>query len=143
VIDRMRSLHFDQLRPLLDVPGVTFYSLQVGRDASSQLNGAPQIIDYTGDLFDFQETAALADNLDLAICVDTSTAHLIGAIGKPVWLLNRYNTCWRWLMERNDSPWYPTLRQFRQPALGDWDSVIAEVRVALQVEADKAGRQSI
>ena len=135
LIDRMRSLHFDQFRPLLDVPGVEFYSLQVGRDAAAQLTNAPQVIDHTGDLFDFQETAALVEQLDLAICADTSTAHLAGAIGKPVWLLNRYNTCWRWLRDRTDSPWYPGMRLFRQPALGDWDSVMADVKAALEAEA--------
>ncbi len=142
LVDRMRSLHFDQLRPLLDVPGVSFYSLQVGLDAAAQLTGTPQVIDHTGELFDFQETAALAENLDLAICADTSTAHLVGAIGKPVWLLNRYNTCWRWLLDRKDSPWYPTMRLFRQLKLGDWDSVIAEVKAALEAEARKAGQGS-
>ncbi|HEX8954892.1 MAG TPA: sulfotransferase, partial [Burkholderiaceae bacterium] len=91
--------------------------------------------DHTGDLFDFQETAALVEQLDLAICADTSTAHLAGAIGKPVWLLNRYNTCWRWLRDRTDSPWYPAMRLFRQPALGDWDSVMADVKAALEAEA--------
>jgi len=140
MVDRMRSLHFDQLRPLLDVPGVSFYSLQVGRDAAAQLAGTPQVIDHTDDLFDFQETAALAENLDLAICADTSTAHLVGAIGKPVWLLNRYNTCWRWQLERTDSPWYPTMRLFRQPKLGDWNSVIAEVKAALEARAGRTGR---
>jgi tetratricopeptide (TPR) repeat protein len=134
LIDRMRSLHFDQLRPLLDVPGVEFHSVQVGQAAAAQLTDAPQVIDHTGDLFDFQETAALAEQLDLAICADTSTAHLVGAIGKPVWLLNRYNTCWRWLRDRKDSPWYPGMRLFRQPSLGDWDSVIAEVKTALEAE---------
>ena len=66
-------------------------------------------------------------NLDLVIAVDTSTAHLAAAMGKPVWLLNRFDTCWRWLTERQDSPWYPSVSLFRQPALGDWESVLAEV----------------
>ena len=88
--------------------------------------------DFTADLHDFADTAALIVNLDLVISVDTSVAHLAGALGKPVWLLNRFDTCWRWLLDRDDSPWYPTLRQFRQPASGDWDSVICEVRDALR-----------
>ncbi len=83
-------------------------------------------------LHDFADTAALIDSLDLVISVDTSVAHLAGALGKPVWLLNRFDTCWRWLHNRDDSPWYPSLRQFRQPALGDWDSVISRVRDALR-----------
>jgi tetratricopeptide (TPR) repeat protein len=135
-IDGQRSIHFDQLLPLLDLPGIEFVSLQVGDDARRQANGNPRLIDFTADLRDFEDTAALVENLDMAICVDTSVAHLVGAVGKPVWLLNRYNTCWRWLMGRVDSPWYPSMRIFRQPTLGDWTSVIAEVKRALaQVDA--------
>jgi ADP-heptose:LPS heptosyltransferase len=66
------------------------------------------------------------------ISVDTSVAHLAGALGKPVWLLNRFDTCWRWMTERDDSPWYPTMKIFRQPVAGDWDSVLAQVRAELQ-----------
>jgi hypothetical protein len=66
------------------------------------------------------------------ISVDTSVAHLAGALGKPVWLLNRFDTCWRWMTGRDDSPWYPTMKIFRQPAPGDWESVLAQVRVELQ-----------
>ncbi len=130
-IDRMRSLPFDLLKPLLEVPGVEFHSLQLGADALAQLQGCPNVIDHSAALTDFHETAALIDNLDLVISADTSVAHLAGAVGKPVWLLNRYNTCWRWLNDRSDSPWYPTMRVFRQPALGDWDTVIADVRNTL------------
>jgi hypothetical protein len=88
--------------------------------------------DFTADLHDFEDTAALIVNLDLVISIDTSVAHLAGALGKPVWLLNRFDTCWRWLLNRDDSPWYRTLRQFRQPGPGDWNSVIREVRDALR-----------
>jgi len=129
--DRMRSLRFEQITPLLDVAGVEFFSLQLGEEAVAQLNGDPRVIDLTADLHDFEDTAALISNLDLVISVDTSVVHLAGAIGKPVWVLNRYNTCWRWLTGRNDSPWYPTARIFRQPSFGDWASVIAEAREAL------------
>jgi hypothetical protein len=80
---------------------------------------------------DFADTAALIEGLDLVITVDTAVAHLAGALGKPVWVLSRYDGCWRWLMERDDSPWYPTLRLFRQAAPGDWDSVIARVSAKL------------
>ena len=89
--------------------------------------------DFTADLHDFEDTAALIVNLDLVISVDTAVAHLAGALGKPVWLLNRFDTDWRWLLNRDDSPWYPTLRQFRQPHPGDWDSVICAARDALQL----------
>jgi tetratricopeptide (TPR) repeat protein len=131
VLDRQRSIHFDRLLPLLEIPGIEFISLQVGDEARRQADGNPRLIDFTDELRDFEDTAALVANLDMAICVDTSVAHLVGAVGKPVWLLNRYNTCWRWLTEREDSPWYPSMRIFRQPSMGDWDSVIADVKRAL------------
>jgi hypothetical protein len=93
------------------------------------------LIDPTDELADFADTAALMAALDLIITVDTSVAHLAGALGRPVWLLNRFNTDWRWLMERDDSPWYPTMRIFRQSTPGDWDGVLAAVRAALDDSA--------
>ncbi|MEJ8800390.1 sulfotransferase, partial [Trinickia caryophylli] len=97
------------------------------------------IVDWTDDLRDFADTAALVENLDLVISVDTSTAHLTGALNKPLWILNRLDTCWRWMLEREDSPWYRSARLFRQPALGDWASVIDSVAGALaeRVEAHR------
>ncbi len=92
-------------------------------------------MDLTAELTDFADTAALIAALDLVITVDTSIAHLAGALGRPVWLLNRFNTDWRWLENRTDSPWYPTMRIFRQPATRDWASVLAEVRGALDSSA--------
>ncbi len=83
------------------------------------------------EIQDFADTAALIEALDLVISVDTSVLHLAGALGKPVWLLNRFDTDWRWLVDRDDSPWYPTLQQFRQPRPGDWASVVSQVRSAL------------
>jgi len=73
----------------------------------------------------------LIENLDLVISVDTSTAHLAGALGKPVWVLNRFDTCWRWLLERDDSPWYPSLKLYRQESIGNWDSVVDKVKTDL------------
>jgi hypothetical protein len=132
--DRRRSIALDAMAPLGEASGVSFVSLQ-----KDQLVAQPAhpprgmtLHDFTTDLHDFADTAALIVNLDLVISVDTSVAHLAGALGKPVWLLNRLDTCWRWLLDRDNSPWYPTLRQFRQHALGDWDSVICEVRDALR-----------
>jgi ADP-heptose:LPS heptosyltransferase len=90
------------------------------------------VYDFAEDLHDFADTAALIENLDLVISVDTAVAHLAGALDKPVWLLNPFDACWRWLLNRDDSPWYPSLRQFRQPTPGDWHSVISRVRDALQ-----------
>jgi len=131
IVDRQRSMHFQQIRPLLDVDGVEFHSLQVDAEARAQIGG-DCITDHGADLRDFADTAALVANLDLVICVDTSIAHLTRAIGKPFWLLNRYNTCWRWLTERSDSPWYPSARLFRQPRPGDWASVVRDVKSALE-----------
>jgi hypothetical protein len=131
--DTRRSIMLAQLAALWDVPGASFVSLQKG-DAASQahsLQAALPMHDWTEELGDFADTAALIAALDLVISVDTAVLHLAGALGKPVWLLNRFDTCWRWLLDRDDSPWYPTLRQFRQARPGDWDSVIAAVRPAL------------
>ena len=133
-IDRLRSMAFERLKPLFGIAGCEFYSLQKGDDAVAQLRLSPlrhRVIDWTDDLHDFSDTAALVDNLDLVIAVDTSVAHLAGALGKPFWLLNRDGTCWRWLLGRDDSPWYPTARQFRQDDSRDWDGVIARVASAL------------
>ncbi len=134
-IDRQRSMTFDRLAPVLDVAGCAFYSLQKGDDAVAQIRGSARrehVTDWTDELHDFTDTAALVENLDLVIAVDTSVAHLAGALGKPFWLLNRYTTCWRWLLERDDSPWYPTARQFRQDESRSWDGVIARVQAALR-----------
>ena len=132
-IDGRRSIAFERLAPILEVPNVRFFSLQKGA-AAQQLVGTERggrVVDYTEELRDFADTAALVANLDLVISVDTSTAHLAGALDKPVWILNRFDTCWRWMLERTDTPWYPRATLFRQPALGDWDSVMRTTRDAL------------
>ncbi len=129
-IDSRRSMPVDRLPPLLDVPGVTFVSLQKGAPSHG-----PGLLDWTAELADFADTAALIGALDLVISVDTAVVHLAGALGKPAWLLNRFDSCWRWLLGRDDSPWYPTLRQFRQPRPGDWAGVIGRVRAALSQKA--------
>jgi tetratricopeptide (TPR) repeat protein len=137
-IDRQRSLTFDQLTPIFAVQDCKFYSLQKGGDAVAQLQGSAlrhRVIDWSEDFHDFSDTAALIDNLDLVIAVDTSVAHVAGALGKPLWLINRYNTCWRWLLDRDDSPWYPSLLQFRQDATRRWDPVMARIAAALQDQA--------
>jgi len=138
-LDRRRSIPLDRLAPLAAVPGVSLVSLQ--KDGRTALAGSPLgavVNDWTEDLADFADTAALVQTLDLVIAVDTAVAHLAGALGKPVWLMNRIDTCWRWLLYRDDSPWYPTLRQFRQPAPGAWDPVIAAVCEALSQAASGA-----
>src|SRR5215470_6629156 len=132
-IDRRRSITLRHFAKLADVRGVSFVSLQKGQPRSQTLSPPPGLLvhDLTAELHDFGDTAALIECLDLVISVDTSVVHLAAALGKPVWLLNRFDTCWRWLLGRDDSPWYPTLRQFRQPKPGDWDSVVMDVRAAL------------
>jgi tetratricopeptide (TPR) repeat protein len=116
-------------------PDVEFYSLQKGQPAEGELANliadgwdGPPLVDHTHALHDFNETAALIEQLDLVISVDTSTAHLAGALGKPVWILNRFDTCWRWLLDRTDSPWYPSACLYRQERPGDWASVVERVR---------------
>ncbi len=133
-IDRRRSMTLTDMAPLGDIQPCHFISLQIG-DKASQASRPPdglKLLDPTAMLGDFADTAALVANLDLVIAVDTSVAHLAGAIGTPVWLLNRFDTCWRWLLDRDDSPWYPGLRQFRQDRPGDWAGVIGRVRQALE-----------
>ena len=119
----------DRLAPLLAIPGVSFVSMQKG--AASAQAGGRTIEDWTADLHDFADTAALIEVLDLVITVDTSVAHAAGALGRPVWVLNRFDRCWRWMMDRTDTPWYPTMRLFTQTRPGVWDGVVADVAAAL------------
>ena len=132
-IDQRRSITLARLAPLAAVPGVSFVSLQKGAPAAQAATppGGMVLHDFTAEFDDFADTAALVEALDLVISVDTAVAHLAGALGKPVWLLNRFDTCWRWLLDRDDSPWYPSLRLFRQTAPGDWDGVVERLRQAL------------
>jgi hypothetical protein len=120
------------LQPLWDLGGVSWFSLQTGERSGdiASLDGV-KITDLSPWLTDFAETAAAVCHLDIVISVDTSVAHLAGALGRPIWLLLRYPPEWRWLLEREDSPWYPTARLFRQREEGDWLEVVHEVAVAL------------
>jgi len=136
-VNRRRNIPLEKLAVLKD-PDIEFYSLQKGEPAESELGNlmsrhwdGPHIFEFTRLLNDFSDTAALVDNLDLVISVDTSTAHLAGALGKPVWILNRFDTDWRWLLNRSDSPWYPTARLYRQEKAGDWDDVVQRVKTDL------------
>ena len=129
--DRRRSIPLAALTPLADVPGVRFISLQKGGAADPAAAAALGLIDMMDEVMDFADTAALVATLDLVIAVDTSVAHLAAAMGKPVWLLSRFDGCWRWLAARTDSPWYPSLRLFRQGEPGEWAPVIARVRAGL------------
>ncbi len=134
--DARRSTTLATLAPLLDVPGIRFVSLQKGEGATELRAGSyPAILDADPDLHSFADTAALVAALDLVICVDTSVAHLAGGLGKPTWLLSRFDGCWRWLKDRSDSPWYQSMRIFRQGADRDWAPVVEQVREALIAHA--------
>ena len=130
--DRQRSISAEAIAPLASAEGVRFVSLQ--RFAAPMQKALPpgmKLLDPTDDLRDFADTAALIANLDLVITVDTAVAHLAGAMGKPVWTLLAFAPDWRWMLDREDSPWYPTMRLFRQTKPGDWAEVIERVRTAL------------
>jgi hypothetical protein len=132
-LDRRRSLPAAAFAPLIAVPGLSFVSLQMGA-ARTQMPAGIQ--DPMGGVKDFADTAAIVASLDLVVSVDTAVAHLAGAMGKPVFLLDRYDNCWRWLSGRADSPWYPMLRIFRQRRMGDWGPAIAGAIDALKAFAD-------
>jgi tetratricopeptide (TPR) repeat protein len=127
--DRTRSISLDRLAPLSQVAGVTFFSLQKGAAAAQAIHPPPglRLIDLSPDLHDFADTAAAMAAMDLVITTDTSVAHLAGALARPVWVMLQLVSDWRWLLERDDSPWYPTMRLFRQTSLGDWPGVIGRV----------------
>ncbi len=128
-----KSCKLSDFNTLSEIPGLSFYSLQKGQ-ASAEVNNPPkgmEIINLDKELNDFADTAAVIVNLDLVISIDTSVAHLAGAMGKPVWTLLPSVPDWRWLLERNDSPWYPSMRLFRQTQPYDWNSVFEQVKKAL------------
>jgi tetratricopeptide (TPR) repeat protein len=126
-MDAERSIDFEFLKPLLSLKKIQWFSLQ--KDAELPENSG--VIDCTADLHDWADTAALIANLDLVISCDTAVAHLAASMGKPTWILSRYNGCWRWLEQRVDSPWYPSVRLFHQSAPGDWAGVVGEVMEAI------------
>jgi hypothetical protein len=128
-----RSIPLAQFASILKTPGVEFVSIQkdlVGSDAAL-LSDCRNVLHLGEELSDFADTAAVISLLDLVISADTSVAHLAGAIGKPAWILIPLAPDFRWLLAREDSPWYPTARLFRQRQLGDWNSVLERVRAAL------------
>ena len=137
VNDHRRSLDLKVLEPLFAAGGVSFVSLQVGVRAADlkKLKGGVRIDDISGAFGDFAETAAAVSALDLVITVDTSMAHLAGALGKPVWVLLPWVTDWRWMLGREDNPWYPTMRLYRQAPDEPWSTVIARVKHDLTVVA--------
>jgi len=130
----LKSFTLDKLAPLAGVDGVVYYSLQRGT-AAGQAAHPPRgmvLTDLSAELADFSDDAALLANLDLVISIDTATAHLAGALGIPVWVLTHFPPEWRWLLGRDDSPWYPTMRLFRQARGQPWDEVISGAGQALR-----------
>ena len=123
-----RSIPGEFFAPLAQLPGVDCWGLQVGPAASETPAGVENL---AADLVDFAETAAAIDALDLVITVDTAVAHLAGSLGKPVWLLLMYAADWRWMLDREDTPWYPGMRLFRQTRPRDWGEVMERVVAAL------------
>jgi tetratricopeptide (TPR) repeat protein len=138
--DRHRSVPLEQFEPLARVPGVHLISLQKGPGSEQlrALKGRFPVINLS-DLLDeasgpFLDTAAVLTHLDLVVCIDTSLAHLAGAMGRPAWLALTYSPDWRWLLDRDDNPWYPTLRLFRQGRAGDWSGPFRQIAEALPKE---------
>jgi ADP-heptose:LPS heptosyltransferase len=127
-----RSIPFAVLSKLLEIPGIEFHSLQKGGQAADARGSA--VKDWDPHLTDFADTAALIASLDLVITIDTAVAHLAGAMGKPVWVMLQYAADWRWFRDRSDSPWYPTMRLFRQSTPGDWPGVVQAVSQALNAQ---------
>jgi hypothetical protein len=142
-----RSIPLEQLAPLVKLEGVTFYSLQMGAPADQlkQRGSQARVIDLREEQKDFADTAAIVANLDLVISIDTSVAHLAGAMGKSVWVLLCKSADWRWMLEREDSPWYPTARLFRQSTMGNWQDVVTRIEHELRklvAQADKPTAES-
>jgi tetratricopeptide (TPR) repeat protein len=131
--DQTRSIGFARLSPLLSLAGIEFFSLQKDLRPGDReaMQAYPQLTHLGDAIEDFADTAAIISLLDLVIGSDTSVVHLVGALGKPIWILLQYAADWRWLLDRSDNPWYPTARLFRQPVSGDWASVIEAVQAAL------------
>ncbi|HVT87539.1 MAG TPA: tetratricopeptide repeat protein [Tepidisphaeraceae bacterium] len=132
--DRSRAMGLAALAPLGAIKNVCWVSLQKG-DGADQARRPPdglELFDWTQELKDFADSAALIENLDLVITVDTAVAHLAGGLGKPVWVILPTTADWRWMLDRDDSPWYPTMRLFRQPAAGDWNAAVYQLASELQ-----------
>ena len=132
-IDQRRSIDPALFGPLMGVAGIEWHSLQVGSGLSkrNRFPAGVRIVDHAHAIGDFADTAALIANLDLTITVDTSVAHVAGAIGAPVFVLNRFDSCWRWGPSGERTPWYPTMRLFRQHSFGEWNGAIDDAATAL------------
>lgn len=137
-----RSILLEELAPLFELEGIHFYSLQMSRGVEQLRAYRNSVVDLAGYQNHLADAAAIVEQLDLVITVDTMVAHLAGALGRPCWTLLPFVPDWRWLREREDSPWYPSMRLFRQSQQGDWATVVAAVRVALKNYAMKPRRSA-
>jgi len=139
VVDQRRSCDPVYFSELFEIDGINFINLQK-EFISNNFEGGCRIENPMPQCKDFYDTASLIQQLDLVITVDTAVAHLAGALNKPVWLLSRFDGCWRWLLDREDSPWYPSMKLFRQTSPGDWDGVFERVKAELQ---NRVSRQKV
>jgi tetratricopeptide (TPR) repeat protein len=141
--DRRRSVALDRFAPLAEVPGVTLISLQKGFGSEQIARAQFPVVDLGNRLETFADTAAVLQSLDLLISVDTAVIHCAGAFGVPAWLLLCFESEWRWLVDRDDSPWYPSMRLFRQPNSGEWDAVFDRVAVELGALTKRTGEKRL
>jgi hypothetical protein len=132
--DRDRSILLTNMLPVTRIDGIKYFSLQKDlRPGDDELlNANPHVVRIDKDINDFEDTAAIMMSLDLVISIDTSIVNLAGALGRPVWVLLPFVCGWRWLLDREDTPWYPTAKLFRQANIGDWTTVLDDVCTALK-----------
>ena len=140
-----RNIELSDFAQAMQHLDVDFYSLQKGDPAESEIRGREReywprgnFFNFVDELHDFSDTAALVDNLDLVVAVDTSTAHLAASLGKPTWILNRFDTCWRWLLQRSDSPWYASVKLFRQDQSRNWQTALSQLANDLSLKSKEA-----
>ncbi len=135
-----RTIRLETLAPIFDVPDIHLVSLQKGPAAAEleTYRGAAPLLNLDSEIGSFEDTAAIVENLDLVLCVDTSLGHLAGAMGRPVWVLLPFAPDWRWLLERADTPWYPTMQLFRCPGPRRWDLLLPAVAEALRAWSPKS-----
>ncbi|MBC8120661.1 MAG: hypothetical protein H7Y22_02350, partial [Gemmatimonadaceae bacterium] len=140
---RKRYCPLAHFEPVLEVPGVSFFSLYKGERVEELAPYRERVFDVGSHCTDFADTAWAIAQLDLVITVDTAVAHLAGAMGRPTWVLLPFVPDWRWLLEREDSPWYPTARLFRQPYRGAWAPVLEQVAASLHQAREASGRSGL